>query len=381
MNPIHKHDAGGPPVNLYGLSVEEIVALPCLQGEPAFRAGQIARWMYNRGIVSFDQMSDISKELRARIASACVIGRIQPSFATEAGDGSATKYLFKLPPPGGPEFSGADRSPERSVEAVWIRDDRRDTLCISSQAGCAYGCTFCATAAMKAGRNLTTGEILSQVAALREAMASRGPIDVHNIVFMGMGEPLANYDAVVGALKLLCGEPGFGLAARRITVSTVGLIPEIRRLAAEPVGVRLAFSLNATTDDVRSRIMPVNRKYPFYDVFRALREYQHAKQAPATLEYVLLKGVNDTREDARRLAEYARSLQCKVNLIAYNPHPYAPFVPVPDRAIEEFRRWMMPIAMTTVTVRWSKGRDIQAACGQLSTANQGAGGISAPGAE
>ena len=219
---------------------------------------------------------------------------------------------------------------------------------------------------MKAGRNLSTGEILSQVAALREEMAANGSIGVHNIVFMGMGEPLANYENLTRALRLLCGEPGFGLAARRITVSTVGLEPEIRQLAREPLDVRLALSLNATTDDRRGELMPVNRKYTIPTVMDAIREFQRLKRAPVTLEYVLLRGVNDTRDDARRLSGYARSLQCKVNLIAYNPHPYAPFRPTPDPQIEEFRRWMLPTT-STITVRWSKGRDIQAACGQLST--------------
>jgi 23S rRNA (adenine2503-C2)-methyltransferase len=300
-------------------------------------------------------MSDLSKEMRARLSASCTIRRLRPDLATEASDAGATKYLFRLD-------GGA-----RSIEAVWIRADRRDTLCVSSQAGCAYGCTFCATGAMKAGRNLTSGEILSQVASLREEMGKCGVAEVHNIVFMGMGEPLANYDAVVQALRILCGEPGFGMAARRITVSTVGLVPEIRRLANESLDVRLAFSLNATTDETRARIMPVNNKYPFRKVLDALREYQERKGAPVTLEYVLLKGVNDTQDDARRLADYARSLQCKVNLIAYNAHPYAPFEAVGDARIEEFRKWMLPAAMTTVTVRWSKGRDIQAACGQLAT--------------
>lgn len=343
-------------VNLYGLEAEQIASLPPFLDQPPYRGRQVARWMYNRGVVAFDGMSDLSKEMRERIAASCAIRRIRPALATEAVDGSATKLLFRLD------------DETRPVEAVWIRDERRDTLCISSQAGCAYGCTFCATGAMKAGRDLESGEILGQVACLREGMHARGSSTLaHNLVFMGMGEPLANYDEVTRAIRILCGEPGFGMAARRITLSTVGLVPEIRRLAREPFAIRLAFSLNATTDEARDALMPVNRKYPFRLVFDALREYQRMKEAPVTLEYVLLKGVNDSRDDARRLAEYARSLQCKVNLIAYNPHPYSPFEETGDHRIEEFRGWMLPAAMTTVTVRWSKGRDIQAACGQLAT--------------
>lgn len=339
--------------NIYGLEPDGIASMSALSGQPPFRARQIAHWIYGRGARSFGEMTNLSKEIRARLEESAEIRRIDPVEDSTSGDEGATKTLFRL-------------DDGRPVEAVWIRDPRRETLCISSQAGCAYGCTFCATASLKAGRNLTTGEILSQVAALREKMAREGSVEVHNIVFMGMGEPLANYEEVVRALRLLCGTPGFGMAARRITVSTVGLEPEIRRLALEPLGVRLAFSLNATTDELRSRLMPVNRKYPLRLVLEALREYQRAKGAPVTLEYVLLSGVNDTAEDAERLARFARSLQCKVNLIAYNPHRFAPYEPVPDRRIEEFRSRMLPIAgRVTVTVRWSKGRDIQAACGQL----------------
>jgi 23S rRNA (adenine2503-C2)-methyltransferase len=340
-------------LNLYGLDAPAIGALPPLAGEPTFRPRQIAAWLYGHGVEDFDAMTNISMAVREKLRATCTIRRIRPIRSTRAADDSATKYLFPL-----------DDGP--TIEAVWIRDDRRHTLCISSQAGCAYGCAFCATAAMKAGRNLTTGEILSQIGVLREEMAARGSIGVHNVVFMGMGEPLANYENLVRALRLLCGTPGFGLPARRITVSTVGLEPEIRQLAREPLDVRLALSLNATSDDRRGELMPVNRKYSIREVLDALREYQSLKGSPVTLEYVLLRGINDRREDAQRLAGFARSLQCKVNLIAYNPHPYSRFSPTLDPQIEEFRRWMHP-ATSMITVRWSKGRDIQAACGQLST--------------
>jgi 23S rRNA (adenine2503-C2)-methyltransferase len=339
--------------NLYGLDTAAIAAIPALTGEPAFRSRQIGAWIYDRGAEDFSLMTDLSRAVRERLDTTCVIRRDRPARSTPASDDSATKYLFRL----------GDGS---TVEAVWIRDEGRDTLCISSQAGCAYGCTFCATAAMKAGRNLTTGEILSQIAALREEMAARGPIGAQNLVFMGMGEPLANYENLVGALRLLCGDPGFGMAARRITVSTVGLAPEIRRLAREPIDIRLALSLNATTDELRGDLMPVNRKFPIREVLDALREYQRLKGSPVTLEYVLLRGINDGRDDARRLSGFTRSLQCKVNLIAYNAHSYSPFTPTSDAEIEEFRSWMLPTS-STITVRWSKGRDIQAACGQLST--------------
>lgn len=355
--------------NLFGLSAEAIAGLGPLAGEPSFRARQIAHWVYGRGAEDLGTMTSVSRRLRDRLGEAWEIRRAHPVEESTVGDESATKLLFRLE-------DGC------LAEAVWIRDPRRETLCISSQAGCAYGCAFCATATLKAGRNLLAGEILSQFVAMKERISRRstgaaaaerdpsgtgdGPGKVHNIVFMGMGEPLANYAEVVAALRILCGHPGYGMAARRVTISTVGLEPEIRLLAREPLAVRLAFSLNATTDEVRSRLMPVNRKYPFRSIFEALREYQGMKKERVTLEYVLLKGVNDGKEDAARLARYARSLDCKVNLIAYNPHPYASFEPVSDRGIEEFRSAMLPTApRVTTTVRWSKGREIQAACGQL----------------
>ncbi len=327
----------------------------------AFRATQIAQWIYGHGAEKFrgnDEPleGDSRSDWKRRARSAGLI----PSKIRHRVTKTRRSTLFRLDG----RRSGRGRLDPGSPPG--------NPLHLQSQAGCAYGCTFCATASMKAGRNLTSGEILGQVAALREMMARRGAGEVHNIVFMGMGEPLANYDQLVRSLRLLCGTPGFGIPARRITVSTVGLEPEIRRLAREPIGVRLAFSLNATTDEIRSRIMPVNRKYPFRSVFEALREYQHEKGEPVTLEYVLLSGVNDTPEDAERLARFGRSLQCKVNLIAYNPHRFAPYGPVPEARIEAFRKRMLPIAgRVAVTVRWSKGRDIQAACGQLATDRTG----------
>ncbi len=339
--------------NIYGLDVEALAALGPLSGQPAFRSRQIADWLYVHGAKSFEEMTNLPKELRQRMEKSCRIdrGRLVETIAT--ADGSAVKALVGL-------------DDGRAVEAVWIRDDGRETLCISSQVGCAYECDFCATASMPASSNLSAGEILGQIAEMRDEMARREATDLGNIVFMGMGEPLANYTAVTAALRLICGEPGFGIAARRITISTVGLTPEIVRLAQEPFSVRLAFSLNATTDEMRNDLMPVNRKYPFRKVFDALREFQRLKKSRVTLGYLLLKGINDTSEDARRLAGFARSLQCKVNLIAYNPHQFSAYAAVDNAGVEAFRRAMAPIApQVMVTVRWSKGAEIQAACGQL----------------
>jgi 23S rRNA (adenine2503-C2)-methyltransferase len=220
---------------------------------------------------------------------------------------------------------------------------------------------------MGAGRNLTVREIVSQVLGVRRVMREDGVAPGHNVVFMGMGEPLANLVHLVPALRLLQADEGLAIGRRRITVSTVGLPRQIRTLAESDVKVRLAFSLNATTDEVRNRLMPVNRQHPFREVFAALREFQRAKRMRVSLEYVLLRGVNDAPEDAQRLAGFARELRFKVNLIAYNPHAAAPFQPTSEEGIAAFVRAMSPIA-PSVTLRYSKGRDILAACGQLSTA-------------
>jgi 23S rRNA (adenine2503-C2)-methyltransferase len=252
-----------------------------------------------------------------------------------------------------------------------MRDGRRATLCISSQVGCALGCAFCATGQMGFHRNLTSGEIIGQVLlAEREAHIS-------NLVFMGMGEPLANYEALVRSIRVLQDDFGPGVGRRRMTVSTVGLPGPIRRLAGEKVAVRLALSLNATENPTRSALMPVNRRHPIEEVLPALVEYRERTGNRVTFEYVLIDGVNDSLEDARRLARMARECGCKVNLIRFNPHPLTTLAPTPPARLEAFYRAMLPIA-PTVTIRESRGEDILAACGQLSTA-YGAGGAAGPG--
>jgi len=321
---------------------------------PLYRSRQVARWLYARGEASFDAMTDLGAGLRRELAGHYTLEPDPVIDERRAGGGEAVKLLLGL----------ADG---RSVEAVLIDSGRRRTICVSSQAGCAYGCAFCATAMMGAGRNLTVREIVSQVLNVRRIMRREGMTGGHNMVFMGMGEPLANLVNLVPALRLLQADEGLAVSRRRITVSTVGLPGQIRALAEAEVKVRLAFSLNATTDETRDRLMPINRKHPFREVFEALLDFQKARRMRVTLEYVLLKGINDGPEDARRLAGFARELRCKVNLIAYNAHPAAPFEPTDEAGIAAFVRRMSPIA-PSVTLRYSKGREILAACGQLSTA-------------
>jgi 23S rRNA (adenine2503-C2)-methyltransferase len=279
-------------------------------------------------------------------------------------DETARKYLFATP-------DGL------SVEAVLIRAAGRDTICASTQIGCAYGCLFCATGAMGWRRDLTPHEILSQVLVVREGLRRLGREGFFNLVFMGMGEPLANYEALVRSIRVLQDDFGPGVGRRRMTVSTVGLPGPIRRLAGEKVAVRLALSLNATENPTRSALMPVNRRHPIEEVLPALVEYRERTGNRVTFEYVLIDGVNDSLEDARRLARMARECGCKVNLIRFNPHPLTTLAPTPPARLEAFYRAMLPIA-PTVTIRESRGEDILAACGQLSTA-YGAGGAAGPG--
>lgn len=342
-------------VPLLGLDAEQMRAAPGPLGElPAFRARQVARWVYARGETRFEMMTDLGAPLRRELELHYSLEPAPVVDLRRARGDEAIKLLLGL-------------EDGNSIETVLIDAGRRRTICVSSQAGCAYGCTFCATAAMGAGRNLDVREIVSQVLQVRRVMREAGMDGSHNVVFMGMGEPLANLVHLVPALRLLQADEGLAVGRRRITVSTVGLVPQIRALAETDVKVRLAFSLNATTDEVRDRIMPVNLKYPFREVLEALRDFQRRKRMRVTLEYVLLRGVNDSDDDGRRLARIARDLTCRVNLIAYNPHPAAPFTPTDDDGIASFVRALAPVA-PSVTLRYSKGRDILAACGQLSTA-------------
>ncbi len=339
---------------LVGLTSEQIAALPEFAGQPTYRARQVATWIYARDARSFAAMTDLPTELRRRLDVRCSLERLPMVAARRSAAGDAEKLLLDLGD--GPQ-----------VEAVVLRAGDRDTLCISTQAGCAHGCAFCATAAMGLLRDLSAHEIVSQVMVARDRLPARDETTRFNLVFMGMGEPLANYDAVVQSIRVLHEDHGLAIGRRRMTVSTVGLVPQMHRLAREPVAVRLALSLNATTNEVRSRLMPVNRRYPMEEALAAARDYGRATGQRVTLEYVLLAGVNDSLEDARRLAALAHAHGCKINLIAFNAHPLSELQPPRPEAVQRFLDTILPIA-PEVTLRDSKGADIQAACGQLSTA-------------
>ncbi len=348
------HEVQPPRSSLVGLPAEEIAELPALAGQPAFRGRQVAQWIYQKGARTFDEMTNLGQRLRRELSAVYSLDRLDVLATKHSADNFAQKFLFAT----------ADAL---HIEAVLIRVATRDTLCISTQAGCAFGCRFCATSAMGLLRNLTVSEIVSQVLTLRDALHRSAELGLFNVVFMGMGEPLANYAALVGAIRVLNDDFGLGIGRRRITVSTVGLVPRIRRLAREKVAVRLALSLNATRNDIRSALMPINQRYPIERLIPALSEYRERTGNRVTLEYVLIRGMNDSLDDARRLAQLACECGGKINLIRFNPHPLTSLEPSPPAQVEAFYRTLLPIA-PAVTIRESRGEDIRAACGQLSTA-------------
>ncbi len=333
---------------LRGMLLPELEDLAERLGEPRYRGRQIARWLYARGAETIEQMTDLPSALRDRLASAVRIGPLTVLRTQDAPDGSATKHLVAL-------------DEGQTVECVRMRfDDGRRSACISTQAGCAMGCGFCATGLGGFARNLSAGEILGQFLLIR----SLGGTRVSHVVFMGMGEPLANYDATVRAVRILAAPYGMGIGMRRITVSTVGLVPQIRRLAGEQLPITLAVSLHAATDPLRDRLVPVNRRYPLADLMAACRAYIESTGRRLTFEYVLIDGVNDGVGEAQALARLTLGLRCHVNLIPLNPVAGIPFVRPPLASVRAFER-VLRSAGLPVTVRIERGADIQAACGQL----------------
>ncbi|MBI2963063.1 MAG: 23S rRNA (adenine(2503)-C(2))-methyltransferase RlmN [Deltaproteobacteria bacterium] len=342
--------------NVKELSPEELCAWLAERGEAGYRARQIARWLYARGAESFAAMSDLPRPLREKLAASFSIPRPQVVRLARAED-RTRKLLLAL------EDGGR-------IESVLIPAElgERLTLCISSQVGCGMGCAFCATATLGLARNLRADEIVDQVLEARrellaDAAAGEPQSEITNLVFMGMGEPLHNYDAVVRAIGVLTAEWGLGISPRRITVSTAGLVPQMKRLL-EDTRVHLAVSLSATTDAQRRRLMPVDRKYPLETLLAACRELPLPRRRRITFEYVMLAGENDSLEDARRLGKLLRGIPSKVNLIPFNPYPGSRFAPTPRAAIEAFRAALLRQGVHA-TIRESRGREIQAACGQL----------------
>ncbi|SHK92335.1 23S rRNA (adenine(2503)-C(2))-methyltransferase RlmN [Rhodothermus profundi] len=346
------------PIDLRTLSREELERLAEDLGEPRYRGRQLFKWIYGKGAVSVAQMTDLPKSFRAELARRTCITRLEPVRQLTASD-QTIKVLFRLP-------SG------RHIESVLIPDFdetgrvRRLTVCVSSQVGCAMGCAFCATGLMGFQQNLTAGEIYDQVWQLNQLAETRFGRRITNVVYMGMGEPLLNYDAVLRSVALLTDRDGLGLSPRRITVSTVGLARRIRKLADDRVRFRLAVSLHAPTNAQRSAIMPVNRseQTDLDDLIEAIRYFEQRTGQIITYEYCLFEGFNDRPEDAHRLADLTRRAPGKVNLILYNPVEGLPFCRPSEARLQAFIRVLVARGVT-VTVRRSRGQDINAACGQL----------------
>ena len=335
-------------MNLVGMTLSEIEAAVAELGEPRYRARQIYAGAYRRLWRDWDQFTDLGKPLREKLRARFSIEYPEISRIFVSRDGTR-RYLF-------------DVGHGRRIEAVFIPEKNRDTFCISTQVGCAMGCLFCATGRVPMKRNLSAGEIAGQILALE---ADRGAgTKRHNIVIMGMGEPLNNYENVMLALRLMtCGE-GMSISPRRITLSTAGIVPGIKRLASEPVQPNLAISLNASTDAVRDRLMPVNRKWNIAALLEACRVFPLAERRRITFEYVLIDGVNDSIDDARRLIRLLGNIRHKVNLIPLNADPALDFRPPPPDRVEAFARTLAN-HYVTVNVRRSRGEDIAAACGML----------------
>jgi 23S rRNA (adenine2503-C2)-methyltransferase len=323
------------------------------RGHKRFHARQIVRWIYRRGVTDVAAMTDLSRELRAALAAEFAVTTPQVVTRETSTDGTE-KFLLQL----------ADG---RQIESVFIPDTPSMTFCLSTQVGCAMACSFCLTGKMGLVRNLSAGEIAGQVRVLAGALDLRDR--KFNIVLMGMGEPLHNYDETMRALRILNDEHGFAMSPRRMTLSTVGVLPALDRLAREPIMPNLAISLHAPTDTLRGELVPLNKKYGVADIIAACKRFPLAKRSRITFEYVLLAGVNDSPGDARNLAKLLSSVKSKVNLIPLNPAPGIPFERPSDTAVDRFARILAEHGLV-VSVRKSRGRDIRAACGQLIVKDQ-----------
>jgi 23S rRNA (adenine2503-C2)-methyltransferase len=327
-------------------------------GAEPFRARQLWHWIYRRGVTDFAAMTSLSKPFRDKLAARYVLQRPAISRALTSVDGTR-KWLVR--------FADGEE-----VETVHIPEDDRGTLCVSSQVGCTLTCSFCHTGTQRLVRNLASEEIVAQVMIARDALGEwPSPQDdrqVTNIVLMGMGEPLYNYENIAVALKIVMDGEGLSISRRKITLSTSGVVPMIRRCGAE-LAVNLAVSLHAVRDDIRDRLVPLNRKYPIAELLQACRSYPGASNARRiTFEYVMLKGVNDSPADARELVRLVAGIPAKVNLIPFNPWPGAPYECPPDAAIKAFSDIVFA-AGYSAPVRTPRGRDIFAACGQLKSAS------------
>jgi 23S rRNA (adenine2503-C2)-methyltransferase len=336
--------------NIAELELAELERTLDTLGARPFHGRQLFQWVYKRGITNFGEMTDLGRDLRAGLTATFHVATPEVVRRETSTDGTS-KWLLKL-------------EDGRLIESVFIPDTPANTFCLSTQVGCAMRCGFCLTGRMGIIRNLSAGEIVGQVRVLARALDL---LDKRfNIVLMGMGEPLHNYDATMKALRILADEHGLAVSPRRITLSTVGVLPALERLATEPFMPNLAISLHATTEDQRDLLVPINRKYGLQDLLDACRRFPIRRRARITFEYVMLRGVNDSNEDARRLVRLLAGIKAKVNLLPLNEAPGIPFERPSDARINAFAQILAQRGVV-VSVRKSRGRDIRAACGQLIT--------------
>ena len=346
-------------INLVGLSFGELEAKVMALGLPKFRAKQVWRWIWRHGLTNFDEMSDLSKPVRKLLGMQFSADRPAVSKRLQSVDGTI-KWLMRFPD-------------GNEAECVYIPDKTRGTLCISSQVGCTLTCSFCHTGTQKLVRNLTVAEICGQVLLAMDELddwpSGKPERRLTNIVLMGMGEPLFNYDNVSKAVQIIMSGEGVAISKRRITLSTSGVVPEIKR-CGEELGVNLAISLHATRDDLRNELVPINRKYPLAELVDACRNYPGLSNARRiTWEYVMLDGINDSEDDCRALLALIRGIPSKLNLIPFNPWPGSPYICSPDDRIDAFARRVLNAGYAS-PVRAPRGRDILAACGQLKSESQ-----------
>jgi 23S rRNA (adenine2503-C2)-methyltransferase len=336
--------------NIKSLTHDELQSRVLALGLKKFRAGQIYKWLYTYSARSFDDMTDIAKPERNLLSSLFFISA--PVITkTEVSTDSTRKFLFQL-------------EDGHTVESVLIPDDDRMTLCISAQVGCRLACRFCLTGNNGFLRNLKAHEISDQVQEVSRLLFEEKSKGITNIVLMGMGEPLENFEEIIKAIAVITSEKGLGFSPRRVTLSTAGLVPQITALGKTGIKVNLAISLNASTDEIRNRIMPINRRYPIKELLAACRNFPLEPRRRITFEYVLLRDINDSENDALRLAKLLKSIRCKINLIPFNPFPGSEFKRPDDAVVRRFQKVLLDHHYTA-PVRESRGRDISAACGQL----------------
>ena len=361
-------------IALYDLTYAELEDLLSGWGEPRFRADQLWHWLYRSLVDDFAAMGNLPGALRDRLAAETDLPLLAPIAGQESASGQTRKVLFRL-------------RDGNAIESVLMDYDERRTACISTQVGCGMGCLFCATGQGGLARNLSAGEIVAQVIhfarQIRDAEIERATVQgviadaqghpVTNVVLMGMGEPLANYSATWQAIETLTDARGYSLGARRITLSTVGLVPGIRRLAEEGLPINLAISLHAPDDELRNQLVPINRRYPLGELMAAVREYAQKTKRRVSFEYALIASMNDTLQHARELSALLHGMLCHVNLIPLNPTPGTPWQPSSDEQVRAFRDLLVSVGIPT-TVRLRRGISIEAGCGQLRQRQTGIAG-------